>query len=76
MGLLLVLHALPFAGNGRKDGENSKHFEPLLVVVAMVVILAKHGMLIFALLENVFGTLQWTGGLPPICYADSARPQG
>ena len=37
-----------------------------MVVLAMVVILAKHGMLIFALLENVFGTLQWTGGLPPM----------
>eukprot|EP00973_Karenia_brevis_P053078 7378984-Karenia_brevis.AAC.1 len=65
-GLVAGAPCIPWAGNGQKLGEGDARFNPMLSVLVMVVTLAKHGMLLFVLLENVFGTLQWTGASPPI----------
>ena len=60
---------IPFAGNGLHEGEESTHFKPFLATLALIVSLAKGSpALIFALLENVFGALQWIADVPPIFF--------
>ena len=55
-----------FAGNGLKQGEEDPRFGAFLAVLSMIVLFAKEGNLSIALLENVFGTLTWLGGVAPI----------
>ena len=57
---------IAYSPMGKREAESSIHFDPLVAVVTMVVHLAKNGLLVFALLENVVGTLQWVAEHPPI----------
>eukprot|EP00973_Karenia_brevis_P068548 9533388-Karenia_brevis.AAC.1 len=65
-GVVSGAPCIAFAGNGKHEADASPHANPLMAVLAMIVWLAKNGGLQFALLENVWGTLQWCGAIPPI----------